>query len=163
MLFFLSVFRVAPRFRAVLTVTTLFSIPMTWISIHRMNTAGMSMDLNFGHFVWIAGILFIVSPNVPSAFSFSLTRWLAVAGALIIAFLCVPLLITLTMHPASDMDDFYYVAAWTLKEPTVCGKINANAIGGPDQRDSTDFTYMHSDCYRNVAAMLHYLDLLILS
>jgi hypothetical protein len=74
---------------------------------------------------------------------------------LIIAFLCVPLLITLTMHPASDMDDFYYVAAWTLKEPTVCGKLNANAIGRPDQRDSTDFTYMHSDCYRNVAAMLH--------
>jgi hypothetical protein len=154
-LFFLSIFRVAPRLRAVLTVTSLFSIPMTWISIHRMNAAGMFMDLNFGHFVWIAGILFIVLPNVPFAFSLSLIRWLAVAGGLIIAFLSVPLLIGFTMHPASNMDDFYYVVAWTLKEPTICGKINANAIGRPDQRDSTDLTYMQSDCYRNVAAMLH--------
>jgi hypothetical protein len=154
-LFFLSVFRVAPRLRAVLTVTTLFSIPMTWISIHRMNDAGMSMDLKVGHFLWIAGILFITLPNVRPAFAFSLARWLAVGTASIIAFLSVPLLIALTMHPASEMDDFLYVVAWTLKEPSVCRKISATAIGRPDQRDSTDLTYMHSDCYRNIAAMLH--------
>jgi hypothetical protein len=41
LLFFLSVFRVASRLRALLTVTILFSIPMTWIAIHRMNAAGM--------------------------------------------------------------------------------------------------------------------------
>jgi len=154
-LFFLSVFHRAPRLRAVLTVTTLFSIPMTWVAIHRMNDAGMAMDLNVGHFLWIAGILFIVLPNVRPAFAFSLARWLAVGTASVIAFLSVPLLIALTMHPASEMDDFFYVVAWTLEEPRICGKISANAIGRPDQRDSTDLTYMQSDCFRNIAAMLH--------
>ena len=44
LLFFLSVFRVFSPLRAMLTVTILFSIPMTWIAIHRMNAAGMYMD-----------------------------------------------------------------------------------------------------------------------
>src|SRR5690349_13998765 len=45
LLFFLSACRLASPLRAVLTVTILFSIPMTWIAIHRMNAAGMYMDL----------------------------------------------------------------------------------------------------------------------
>ncbi|MCU1270902.1 MAG: hypothetical protein JWN74_2196 [Acidobacteriaceae bacterium] len=158
-LFFLSIFRRAPRIRSVLTVTILFSIPMTWIAIYRMAVVGMYMDLDVGHFLWIAGILVIALPNVRPAFSFSLARWLAGGAASVIAFLSVPLLIALTMRPASELDDFFYVVAWTLKEPSICGKISANAIGRPDQRDSTDFTYMQSDCYRNIAAMLHAPDL----
>ncbi len=154
-LFFLSVFRVASRLRALLTVTILFSIPMTWIAIHRMNAAGMYMDLKTGHFLWIAGILLIVLQNLPLPFAFPFSRWLAAAAAAVIAFFTVPLLIGLTMHPASEKDDFLYVVAWTLKEPALCGRIDARAIGRPDQSDSTDFTYMQSDCYRNVAAMLH--------
>jgi hypothetical protein len=154
LLFLLSVFHVAPRLRAVLSVSILFSIAMTWIAIHRMNAAGMFMDLKVGHFLWITGILLIVVPNLPTTFSFRFARRLAVAGAAVIAFLSVPLLIALTMHAASEKDDFLYVAAWTLKESALCGKIDARAIGRPDQRDSTDLTYMQSDCYRNVAAML---------
>jgi hypothetical protein len=155
LLFFLSVFRVASRLRALLTVTILFSIPMTWIAIHRMNAAGMYMDRTVGHFLWIAGILLIVLPNLPLPFAFPFTRWLVGGAVAIIAFFTVPLLIGLTMPPASEKDDFLYVVAWTLKEPDLCGKIDARAIGRPDQSDSTDFTYMQSDCYRNVAAMLH--------
>jgi hypothetical protein len=155
LLFFLSVFRAFSNFRAVLTVTILFSIPMTWIAIHRMNDAGMYMDLKVGHFLWIAGILFIVLPNLPLPFAFPFTRWLAAAAATVIAFFTVPLLIALTMHPASEKDDFLYVVAWTLEEPALCGRIDPRAIGRPDQSNSTDFTYMQSDCYRNVAAMLH--------
>ena len=155
LLFLLSVFRVAPRLRAVLVVTILFSIPMTWIAIHRMDAAGMFMELKAGHFLWVAGILLIVLPSVPLVFAFLFARWLAAAGAAVIAFLTLPLLIAFTMHPASEKDDFLYVVAWTLKEPTLCGKIDPHAIGRPDQRDSTDFTYMQSDCYRNVNAMIH--------
>ena len=120
-----------------------------------MNPAGMYMDLKVGHFLWIAGILFIVLPNLRLPFAFPFTRWLAAAAAVVIAFSTVPLLIGHTMHPASEKDDFLYVVAWTLKEPALCGRIDARAIGRPDQSDSTDFTYMQSDCYRNVAAMLH--------
>jgi hypothetical protein len=155
LLFFFSVFRVVSPLRAVLTVTVLFSIPMTWIAIHRMNAAGMYMDLKVGHFLWIAGILFIVLPNLRVPFAFPFTRWLAAAAAAVIAFFTVPLLIALTMHPASEKDDFLYVVAWTLKEPALCGRIDLRAIGRPDQSDFTDFTYMQSDCYRNIAAMLH--------
>ncbi len=155
LLFFLSAFRLASPLRGVLTVTILFSIPMTWIAIHRMNVAGMYMDLKVGHFLWIAGILLMVLPNLPLPFSFLFTRWLVGGALAIIAFFLVPLLIGLTMHPASEKDDFLYVVAWTLKEPALCGKIDARTIGRPDQSDSTDFTYMQSDCYRNVAAMLH--------
>lgn len=155
LLFFLSVIRVVSPLRAALTVTILFSIPMTWIAIHRMNAAGMYMDFKVGHFLWIAEILLIVLPNLPLLFVFPFTRWLVGGAVAIIAFFTVPLLIGLTMHPASEKDDFLYVVAWTLKEPALCGKIDARAIGRPDQSDSTDFTYMQSDCYRNVAAMLH--------
>jgi len=155
LLFFLSVFRVAARLRALLTVTILFSIPMTWIAIHRMNAAGMYMDLKVGHFLWIAGILLIALSNLPLPFAFPFSRWLAAAAAVGIAFFTIPLLIGLTMHPASEKDDFLYVVAWTLKEPALCGRIDARAIGRPDQSDSADFTYMQSDCYRNLAAMIH--------
>jgi len=155
LLFFLSAFRPASPLRGVLTVTILFSIPMTWIAIDRMNVAGMYMDLKVGHFLWIAGILLIVLPNLPLPFSFLFTRWLVGGALAIIAFFLVPLLIGLTIHPATEKDDFLYVVAWTLKEPALCGKIDARTIGRPDQSDSTDFTYMQSDCYRNVAAMLH--------
>lgn len=154
-LFFLSRLRMVPRLRALLTVTILFSIPMTWFAIHRMGEARMAMDLKIGHFLWIFGILLVVFPNLPSALSIPFARWLGAAAATVVALMSIPLLIALTMHPPSDMDDFYYVVAWTLKEPAVCGKIDGNAIGREDQRDSTDLTYMQSDCYRNVAAMVH--------
>ena len=65
LMFFLSVYRANPRLRAVLSVTILFSIPMTWIAIHRMNAAGMFLDLKAGHFLWIAGILLIVIGSLP--------------------------------------------------------------------------------------------------
>src|SRR5262249_7130626 len=65
LLFFLSAFRLGSPLRAVLTVTIFFSIPMTWIAIHRMNADGMYLDLKVGHFLWIAGILLIVLPNLP--------------------------------------------------------------------------------------------------
>lgn len=155
LLFFLSRLRMALRLRALLTVTILFSIPMTWFAIHRMGEARMDMDLKIGHFLWIFGILLIVFPNLPSAYSIQFGRWLGAAAAAIVALMSVPLLIARTMHHPSDMDDFYYVVAWTFGEPAVCAKIDGNAIGREDQRDSTDLTYMQSDCYRNVAAMVH--------
>jgi hypothetical protein len=50
LLFFLTVFRVARYLRALLAVTILFSIAMTWISIHRMSAAGIYLDLKVGAF-----------------------------------------------------------------------------------------------------------------
>jgi len=159
-LFLLSILQRAPRLRAVLSVVILFSVPMTWIAIHRMNAAGMFMELRIGHFVWIIGIVVIVLADLQSAFTFSFARWVAGAAGAIVAVVSVPYLIALTMHPASGMDVFYYVVAWNLKEPAICGKIDRNAIGREDQREfRADLTYMQSDCYRNVAAMLHRPDL----
>jgi hypothetical protein len=154
-LFFLSVFRVAAYLRALLAVTILFSIPMTWIAIYRMSIAGMAMNLQVGHFLWVLGIALIAFPTLPLAAGFPILRWVAAAGAGALALLAVPLVIALTMRPASERDDFLYVVAWTLKEPALCGKIDARAIGRRDQSTSTDLTYMQSDCYRNVAAMIH--------
>ncbi len=96
---------------------------MTWIAIHRMNAAGMYMDLKVGHFLWIAGIILILLPTLPLAFAIPFLRWLAAAAAGVIALLAVPLLIALTMHPAGEKDDFLYVVAWTLKEPLLYGGV----------------------------------------
>src|SRR5258708_31801218 len=122
---------------------------MTWLAIHRMSAAGMDMDLKVGHFLWIAGIVLILLPTLPLAFAIPFIRWLAAAATFVIALLTVPLLIALTMHPASEKDDFLYVVAWTLKEPTICARIDARAIGRSDQSVSRYLTYMQSDCYRN--------------
>ena len=72
LLFFLSVFRVVSPLRAALTVTILFSIPMTWIAIHRMNAAGTYMDFKVGHFLWIARF-FLSSSQICRCYSFSLS------------------------------------------------------------------------------------------
>src|SRR5215470_1527025 len=103
LLFFLSALRAARRLRAVLTVTILFSIPMTWLAVHRMRDAGMAMDLKIGHYLWVTGILLIAAPNLPSVFDWRFTRWLTAAAATIIALMSIPLLIGLTMHTASEM------------------------------------------------------------
>src|SRR5207244_2349137 len=61
LLFFLSVFQRCPRLRALLVVTILFSIPMTWIALNRMDHAGVAVyPLGPGHFLWITGILLSV-------------------------------------------------------------------------------------------------------
>ncbi len=58
------------------------------------------------------------------------------------------------MHAPTERDDFYYVVAWNFHEPSVCRKIDPHAIGREDQRDDHGLTYMQSDCFRNLAAML---------
>src|SRR5947207_13345333 len=76
LLFFLSVFQRSPRLRALLVATILFSIPMTWIAINRMDHAGVAVyPLGPGHFLWIARILLIVFAE-SSAFRLSPVRWL---------------------------------------------------------------------------------------
>ncbi len=154
--FCLSVARRGLRLRSLLTVIILFSIPMTWIAIYRMNLSGMAMSpLGVGHYLWVTGILLIVLPDLPSAFRFVLTRWLAVAACIVVAVMSVPILIGFTMRAPSAVDDFHYDLAWSAENPAECGQIDPDAVGRPDQRESWDFTYMQSDCYRNVAAMLH--------
>ena len=77
--------------------------------------------------------------------------------------LTIPILIALTMRPASDKDDFLYVVAWTLKEHALGGRIDVRAIGHSDQsvsRSSRNVTYMQSDCYRNLAPMIVFVSIL---
>ena len=155
LLFFLSVFQRCPRLRALLVVTILFSIPMTWIALNRMDHAGVAVyPLGPGHFLWITGILLIVFAE-SSAFRFSPVRWLTVVWGIVTVAMSVPILIGFTMRAPSEADDFHYDQAWDTQTPAECRLVDANAVGRPDQRDSSDFTYMQSDCYRNVAAMRH--------
>lgn len=128
---------------------------MTWIALYRMDNAGMAVyPLGPGHFLWVAGILLIVFAEL-SAFRFSPARWLTVGLGIVIAAMSVPILIGFTMRAPSEADDSHYDQAWGTQDPAECRLIDANAVGRPDQRDSSDFTYMQSDCYRNVAAMRH--------
>lgn len=155
LLFCLSVSGRGRCLRALLVVTILFSIPMTWIAMYRMDQAGIFVyPLRAGHFLWIAGILLIVLPEL-SAFRFTPARWLAVGAGMVIAVMSIPIIIGFTMRAPSEADDFHYDHAWNTKDQAECGTIDLNAVGRPDQRDSWDFTYMQSDCYRNVAAMRH--------
>ena len=127
---------------------------MTWIAINRMDHAGVAVyPLGPGHFLWIAGILLIVFAE-SSAFRFSPVRWLTLGLGIVTVAMSVPILIGFTMRAPSEADDFHYDQAWDTQKPAECRLIDANAVGRPDQRDSPDFTYMQSDCYRNVAAML---------
>jgi hypothetical protein len=54
--------------RAVLAVTILLSIPLTWIAIAQMHFAGMPRRIGPGHVLWIAGILLMVLPELPFRF-----------------------------------------------------------------------------------------------
>jgi len=155
LLFSLSVFQRCPRVRALLVVTILFSIPMTWIALRRMDHGGVAVyPLGPGHFLWIAGILLIVFAESP-AFRFSPARWLTGGLGIVTAAMSVPILIGFTMRAPREADDFHYDQAWDTQNAAECLLIDAHAVGRPDQRDSSDFTYMQSDCYRNVAAMRH--------
>lgn len=155
LLFCLSALNRGQRFRSLLIVVILFSIPMTWIALYRMNHARMILSLDRGHFFWIAGILLIVLPEIPSAFRFVLTRWLAMIACAVIAVMSFPILVGLTMRPPSEVDDVHYDLAWANRDPAECEQIDPDVVGRPDQRSSEGFTYMQSDCYRNVGVMLH--------
>jgi len=112
------------------------------------------MDIGPGHVLWVSGILLVVLPDAPQYLAYRSVRWLGISAALIAGWFCVPLVISLTMHPGNEKDDFFYVAAWTFREPGICGKIDANAIGRADQREDIELSYMQSDCYRNVGVLL---------
>jgi hypothetical protein len=45
--------------------------------------------------------------------------------------------------------------ARNFREPAICQKTDPTATGRDDQREDHKLTYMRSDCYRNIAAMLN--------
>ncbi len=137
--------------RAFLTVESLFCVAMSRFALQHME-----MDLNIGYYMWTTAILLILLPDIPSVFTIPSARWLATAALPVVLWVGTPTAISLTMHPASERDDFFYVVAWNLKEPVVCGKIDPRAIGRKDQRTGSDLTYLQSDCYRNLAALLNF-------
>ncbi len=125
------------------------------MAMSRIALQQMEMDLHIGYYMWTAGILILLLPDIPSMFTIPSARWFATAALAVVIWVGTPTAISLTMHPASERDDFFYVVAWNFKEPSVCGKISPRAIGRDDQRGSSELTYMQSDCYRNLAAMLN--------
>ena len=149
--FLLAIRKKAPGTRAFLAVVILLSLPVTWIAIFRMSLAGMDMDIRVGHVLWVVATLLIVLPDVREHFRFRAVRWLAAAGAVPVGWFFVPVLIGLTMHPAAPKDDFFYVIGSRFASPQACGRIGPNAIGREDHRDSSEYTYLRSDCYRNIA------------
>ena len=96
----------------------------------------------------------MISPVVPNIPRLPKAKWLAIVGLLVWSWWGIPKAISLPMHPASAQDDFFYVAGWNLEEPMICREIDPYAIGRRDQQDD-NLTYMQSDCYRNVAVLLH--------
>src|SRR5437879_9542370 len=147
---FLGVLNAASKIRAILAATILVCIPLTWFALGRMDA-----KVHVGHYVWIAGILLMISPVLGVIPRLPAAKWLGVVGLIVISWLGIPKAISLTMHPATGRDDFFYVVAWNFREPAICQKIDRTAIGRDDQRDDHELTYMRSDCYRNIAAMLN--------
>ena len=144
-----SALNAASKVRAYLAVAILFCIPLTWFALDRMN-----VQVKVGHFVWIAGVLLMLLPVISGITQLPGAKWLVVASLVVFSWLGIPKAISRTMHAPTERDDFYYVVAWNFHEPSVCRKIDPHAIGREDQRDDHDLTYMQSDCFRNLAAML---------
>jgi hypothetical protein len=115
----------------------------------------MDAKVHVGHYFWIAGILLMLSPVIGDIPRLPAAKWLGVVGLIVITWLGIPRAISLIMHPATARDDFFYVVAWNFREPAICQKIDPSAIGRDDQREDHELTYMRSDCYRNIAAMLN--------
>lgn len=146
-----TAFRPIGRIRTYLAIAIVSCMPLTWIALFRMN-----MQLHVGHFAWITGISLMVIPALLRIPVWPDTRCLAAFTLALWIWWGVPQVSRLSMRPASAQDDFYYVVAWNFKEPLVCEKIDSHAIGRSDQRDSDGgWTYMRSDCYRNVSALRH--------
>jgi hypothetical protein len=57
------------------------------------------------------------------------------------------------MHTPTAHDDFFYVIAWKSKTSEVCSRISPFALGRDDQSSGNTFTFLRSDCYRNLAAL----------
>lgn len=146
-----TVLKPAARTRTYLAIAIFSCVPLTWIALSRM-----SMEPHIGHFAWITGISLMVFPALLRIPDWPETRWIAASTLALWIWWAVPQAFRLSMHPASARDDFYYVVAWNFKQPSACEKIDPRAIGRTDQRKiGGDLTYMQSDCYRNVAALLH--------
>ena len=146
----LALLNVASKICAVLATAMLVCIPLTWFALDRMDA-----KVHVGHYFWIAGILLMLSPVIGDIPRLPAAKWLGVVGLIVITWLGIPRAISLTMHPATARDDFFYVVAWNFREPAICQKIDPSAIGRDDQREDHELTYMRSDCYRNIAAMLN--------
>jgi hypothetical protein len=58
--FLLTVLNLGERLRTILAAAILFCIPLTWIALDRMDKHPVT-----GHYLWIAGVLLLISPVVP--------------------------------------------------------------------------------------------------
>ncbi|MFI5097837.1 MAG: hypothetical protein ACHQT6_07675 [Candidatus Acidiferrales bacterium] len=123
---------------------------MSRLALHNMET-----HLNIGYYMWTTAILLILIPDIPSVFTIPSVRWFATAALALVIWVGTPTAISLTMRPATDSDNFLYFVAWDLQEPVVCGKIEPRAIGWEHQRGSSNYTYLQSDCYRNLSVVLN--------
>jgi len=125
----LHVAGVARRLGTYLAVALLFCLPMTWFAIALMTNAGMSMELRVGHYLWVAGILLVLVPDLAAILQYPEAKIVTALSLAVAAMMSVPHLIALTRHPPSAKDDFFYVVAWNLREPSICGRIDPRAIG----------------------------------
>ena len=143
-------FGVAEELRKKLALTICICIPITWISI-----AQMDYRMLIGHWAWIAGILLILSPSAETIAAGAISRCLALPLLAGLVWFGAQEAIRLPMHTPTAHDDFFYVVAWKSKMPEVCGKICPLALGREDQSSGNGFTFLRSDCYRNLAALAH--------
>ena len=143
-------FGVAEELRKKLALTICICIPITWISI-----AQMDYRMLIGHWAWIAGILLILSPSAETIAAGAISRCLALPLLAGLVWFGAQEAIRLPMHTPTAHDDFFYVVAWKSKMPEVCGKISPLALGREDQSSGNGFTFLRSDCYRNLAALAH--------
>jgi hypothetical protein len=136
----------AVKLRRSLCTTILWCIPFSWLCL-----LVLKMEVRVGHIAWIAGLLLMIFSEAAAQHDFRFTRYGSVFGVLVLCWCGGHWVITPTLAPITDRDEFFYGVAIHFKAPQVCSKIGRDDDGGFSEQPGYQIAYLQSRCYYDLA------------
>jgi len=136
----------APKLRSSLSNTILFCIPFTWLCL-----LVLKMEVRVGHIVWIVGLLLMIFSEATIQHDFRPTRYGSVFAVLVLGWCGYHWVITPTLDPIIDRDEFFYSVAIHFKAPQACSKIGRYDAGGFSGQPGYQIAYLQSRCFYDLA------------
>jgi hypothetical protein len=136
----------APKLRSSLSHTILWCIPFTWLCL-----LVLKMGVRVGHIVWIVGLLLMIFSEADVQHDFRFTRYGSVFAVLVLGWCGYHWVITPTLAPIIDRDEFFFSVAIRFKAPQACSKIGRYDAGGFSEQPGYQIAYLQSRCFYDLA------------
>jgi hypothetical protein len=136
----------AVKLRTSLCTTILWCIPFSWLCM-----LVLKMQVRVGHIAWIAGLLLMVFSEAAVQHDFRFTRYSSVFCLLVLCWCGGHWVITPTLAPITDRDEFFFSVAVHFKAPQACSKIGRDDDGGFSQQTGYQIAYLRSRCFYDLA------------